>query len=100
MENEKYYTGWENNNLQNVSSIQNCISNIDNFILKTVNWRNAKNTKGLHLEQLDFQNWTWNSVQLLHGKVVSKMLPSVRRLLNAHELQFHKFAMTIFINGN
>ena len=37
MENEKYYTGWENNNLQNVSSTQNCISNIDNFILKTAN---------------------------------------------------------------
>ena len=32
-------------NLRNISAILNCISKINNLILKTVNQRNTKNTK-------------------------------------------------------
>ena len=62
MENEKYCSELENNNLQNISAIWNCTSNFNNLILKTVTWRNAKNTKRLYLEQLESQNQTWKSV--------------------------------------
>ena len=37
MENKTYYTGRENNNLQNNSAIENIISDITNLILRTIN---------------------------------------------------------------
>ena len=53
MENEKYHTGEEVNNIQNISAMQNSITNTNNLNLKAVNRRNTKNVKSLHSEQLE-----------------------------------------------
>ena len=35
----------ENDNLQNISAVSNCVSNINDLILKALDWINRKKTK-------------------------------------------------------